>query len=134
MFSRGSKASNAGVVRSAKERTPSIISNGLQVTGSIVTDGDVHVDGIIDGDVTSRSLTVGEAAVVNGSVVCDAVRVAGKVNGEISSRVVELTRTARVIGDINHESLAREAGAYVQGICQIGRASCRERGWQYVEI
>jgi len=82
------------------------------------TDGDVQIDGIVDGDVESDLLTIGDSAVVNGCVVGEIIRVAGTVNGEITGRVVELTRTARVAGDINHHSLAIEAGAFVQGLCR----------------
>ena len=82
------------------------------------TDGDVQIDGVVDGDVESDLLTIGDTAVVNGCVVGEIIRVAGTVNGEITGRVVELTRTARIIGDINHHSLAIEAGAFVQGVCR----------------
>ena len=82
------------------------------------TDGDVQIDGVVDGDVESDLLTIGDSAVVNGCVVGEIIRVAGTVNGEITGRVVELTRTARVAGDINHHSLAIEAGAFVQGLCR----------------
>lgn len=82
------------------------------------TDGDVQIDGVVDGDVESVLLTIGGSAIVNGCVVAEIIRVAGTVNGEITGRVVELTRTARVAGDINHHSLAIEAGAFVQGLCR----------------
>ena len=82
------------------------------------TDGDVQIDGVVDGDVESDFLTIGDSAIVNGSIVGEVIRVAGTVNGEITGRVVELTRTARIAGDINHHSLAIEAGAFVQGLCR----------------
>ena len=72
----------------------------------------------MDGDVESNLLSIGDSATVNGCVVGEIIRVAGTVNGEITGRVVELTRTARVNGDINHLSLAIEAGAFVQGLCR----------------
>ena len=78
----------------------------------------MQVDGIVDGDVESNLLTIGDSATVNGCVVGEIIRVAGTVNGEITGRVVELTRTARITGDINHHSLAIEAGAFVQGLCR----------------
>ncbi len=78
----------------------------------------MQVDGIVDGDVESNLLTIGDSATVNGCVVGDIIRVAGTVNGEITGRVVELTRTARITGDINHHSLAIEAGAFAQGLCR----------------
>jgi len=97
---------------------PSNISADLHISGNMKTDGDVQIDGVVDGDVESVLLTIGDSAVVNGCVVGEIIRVAGTVNGEITGRVVELTRTARVAGDINHHSLAIEAGAFVQGLCR----------------
>ena len=101
-----------------KPKVPSIISAGLHIFGNMKADGDVQIDGVVDGDVESGSLTIGVSATVNGNVVGEIIRVAGTVNGDITGRVVELTLTARVTGDINHQSLAIEAGAFVQGLCR----------------
>ena len=90
----------------------------MRISGNLKTDGDVQVDGIVDGDVESNQLTIGDSATLNGCVVGELIRVAGTVNGEITGRVVELTRTARINGDINHHSLAIEAGAFIQGLCR----------------
>lgn len=101
-----------------KPRVPSIISADLRIRGNLKTDGDVQIDGIVDGDIETNLLTIGASATVNGTIVGEVIRVAGTVNGEITGRVVELTRTARITGDINHHSLAIEAGAFVQGLCR----------------
>lgn len=120
MFSKASNKSSTQVVPAGanKNHTPSIISANLRITGNLVTDGVIQLDGIVDGDVTSEDLTLGESAVINGSIEGNRVRVSGTVNGEISARNVELTRTAKVTGGINHTSLMIEAGAYVQGLCR----------------
>ncbi len=101
--------------RGGKSNAPSIISNNLKVTGNLNTDGDVQIDGEIDGDVNSKQITLGESGVVNGAIIADMARISGTVNGAITARVVELGRTARITGDINHFSLAIEPGAFVQG-------------------
>lgn len=97
---------------------PSIISSNMRVSGNLLSEGDVQIDGIIDGDICSLHLTVGENAVVNGSIIGERVRISGTVNGEITARVVELSSKARVTGDVNHDSLSIEAGAYLQGLCK----------------
>jgi cytoskeletal protein CcmA (bactofilin family) len=105
------KFSSAGVA-------PSIVSANLRVTGDLESEGDIQIDGHVEGDVRSNSVTVGEHAVVSGAIIAQTVHVAGTVKGQINGKTVELARTAKVTGDIVHESLAIEAGAFIQGLCR----------------
>lgn len=105
------RVSAAGVV-------PSIVSANLRVTGDLESEGDIQIDGMVEGDVRSTTVTVGEHAVVSGSIEADTVHVAGTVKGQINGKMVELARSAKVTGDIVHESLSIEAGAFVQGLCR----------------
>ncbi len=116
MFSK-SKRENAGSNLEIKEKNypPSILSKNLHITGNLETEGDIQIEGVIDGDVKSQLVTVGAAAVVNGAITGDTVRVDGTVNGQINARSVQLGKSAKVTGDIVHESLAVEAGAFVHG-------------------
>ena len=101
-----------------KSRSLSIISANLRISGNVTTDGVIQLDGVVDGDVVCDDLTLGESAVVNGSIQGSSIRISGTVNGEIAARNVEITRTAKVTGDISHTSLMIEAGAFVQGLCR----------------
>jgi cytoskeletal protein CcmA (bactofilin family) len=101
--------------KAGKSNVPSIISSNLTITGNIKTDGDVQIDGTIDGDVQSKQITLGENGIVNGAITADLARISGTVNGSITARVVELGRSAKITGDINHFSLAIEPGAFIQG-------------------
>ena len=69
-----------------KNHTPSIISANLRIAGNLVTDGVIQLDGIVDGDVNCDDLTLGESAVINGSIEGNRVRVSGTVNGENGDR------------------------------------------------
>lgn len=97
---------------------PSIVSVGLRIVGNLQSSGDIQVDGMVEGEVRSHMLTVGDSGVINGSIHADIVRIAGTVNGEITARVVGTLKTARITADINHESLSMEAGTYLQGQCR----------------
>jgi cytoskeletal protein CcmA (bactofilin family) len=97
---------------------PSIISADLKVTGDLVSDGDIQVDGVIEGDIQSRTVTVGEAAHVKGSISADTVRVCGSVSGQVKGTNVTLAKTAKVTGDILHQTLAIEPGAFLEGHCK----------------
>ncbi|MDP6405294.1 MAG: polymer-forming cytoskeletal protein [Alphaproteobacteria bacterium] len=93
---------------------PSIISANLHIVGTLKTEGEIQVDGTIEGDVSSQSLTVGEKAKVMGEIVAEEANIHGEVSGKIRARVLQLARTATVVGDIWHEVLAIESGAYIE--------------------
>lgn len=97
---------------------PSLISSNLQVVGNLKTEGEIQIDGVIDGDVACGKLMIGERATVNGEVVADNVEVRGTVEGRIRAKTVLLAKSARVTGDIWHDSLSIEAGAYLDGHCK----------------
>ena len=98
-----------------KTAIPSILSADLHVKGNLESGGDVQIDGAIDGDISSRTITVSETATVKGSIAAETARICGLVEGGITARTVTLARTARVLGDIAHQSLAIEAGAVFEG-------------------
>ena len=51
------------------------------VNGALAAGGDIQVDGKVQGDITSGSLTVGEKAVVEGEILAEEVIVRGKIVG-----------------------------------------------------
>ena len=101
-----------------KAAAPSLISADLRISGDLVSTGDIHVEGIVEGDIRSAMLTIGEGAEVRGAIVADSVRICGAVFGQIQAHRVELTRTAKVSGDIMHELLSIESGAFIEGHCR----------------
>jgi len=94
---------------------PSIVSEGLHIAGNLFSDGDVQVDGRVEGDVQGRNITVGATGTVVGKIIADEAMISGAVNGEIRARAVVLTRTAKVASDVTQESLSIEAGAVFEG-------------------
>ena len=97
---------------------PSIVAAGFQVKGDIVCDGDIQLDGRIEGTIKTHTLTIGATGEVRGEVTAERVRVLGKVYGPIKAKAVELGRSARVVGDIRYETLTVESEAQVDGHIQ----------------
>ncbi len=110
MFSRSNRAA---VARSAAGM--SFIGPDVVVTGNMEAQGDIHVDGRIDGDIRCAALTQGDSGRIAGGIVADQARIAGLVDGSIDTRELFLSRTARVTGDVAYQSLSIEAGAQVAG-------------------
>jgi cytoskeletal protein CcmA (bactofilin family) len=125
MFSKGSKSTGSAMPSVESTRgparsnaTPSIISADLRIVGDLASAGDIQIDGEVEGDIQSRTLTVGEGAQVKGSITAETVRVCGGVAGQIKATTVTLDKTAKVMGDILHTSLAIEPGAFLEGHCR----------------
>ena len=105
--------------RSKSEKTmPSIISKELVVRGEFTSQGDIQVDGTIEGDVKSVTLRIGDGGSVHGTIAAESVLVAGAVTGKIRSKAIVLARTARVEAELWVDSLAIEAGARFEGTCK----------------
>src|SRR6201999_969398 len=96
-------------------KVASLIAEGLTLEGGLIGDGELHLDGTIRGDLKVERLTIGETGMVEGSVTAEAIECRGRVTGAITAKQVHLHRTAHVDGDVTHEELAIEAGAYFQG-------------------
>jgi cytoskeletal protein CcmA (bactofilin family) len=90
----------------------------MRVVGDLISGGDVQVDGAIEGDISARSVTVSEGATAKGQITADKVLIRGEVQGQITADSVDLGRTARIIGDIVHNDLSIERGAYLEGQCR----------------
>ena len=75
--------------RTAAARSgPSIISADVKMTGTIVSQGELDINGQIEGDVRASALTVGETGAVKGEVVAESVVIRGTVEGRIRGRTV----------------------------------------------
>lgn len=121
MFSKAvkpEKTSDASVSATSERKAPkpaSLISQDLTLEGGIVGEGELHVDGVIRGDIRVGRLTLGDTGHIEGSVQAESVDIRGRIIGTITAKQVRLFGTAYVDGDITHEQLSVETGAFFQG-------------------
>src|SRR6476661_11029919 len=100
---------------SASKMVPSIIGEDLTIIGNVNSKGEIQVDGEIQGDIHCGSLLLGDKSQVMGSVIAEDIVVRGRVVGSIRGLRVTLQAQSHVEGDIFHQSLAIEQGAYFEG-------------------
>jgi len=112
--SLGPDSAQAGPRRSG-QKLASLIANDMTLEGNITGGGELQVDGTIKGDVRVERVTIGDTGQVDGGVFAEAVEVRGKVSGSITAKQVRLYGACHVDGDITHEQLAMETGAFFQG-------------------
>ncbi len=88
------------------------------VNGTLISTGDIQIDGRVEGDVHSVGLVIGEKARDpwrSPGRGCDGARQGG---GRIRAKKVLLAATSHVEGDILHEAFAVESGAFFEGNCR----------------
>lgn len=117
MFSKTNGKGN-GVSSGSGKGMPSIISTDFRVIGNVTSEGDVQLDGTVDGNLKAKSLVIGPTGAIRGEVKADKVQVQGSVTGPIRARTLEIAKTAKVAGDVYYESLTVETGAVIDGACK----------------
>jgi cytoskeletal protein CcmA (bactofilin family) len=93
----------------------SILSDDLTIEGDIVSEGEVHINGIVKGDVTARKVALGKDGAITGTVDADDAIIGGKLAGRLSATTAVLLGTARVSADITHVSLSIAPEAVFEG-------------------
>ena len=95
---------------------------GTSITGDVVSDGDIRVDGKVVGNMkVSGKLVIGEQGRVEGEVECKNAAIAGQLEGTLKvAQTLSLTASAKVQGKVQVEKLAVEPGAEINGSVTMG--------------
>lgn len=104
-----------------KQETKTIIGLGTIINGNIECEGNLAVEGVVNGDLkVEGDVIVGDSAKVMGNVSANMVSVGGVVEGNITSTgLLNILSTAKIEGDINVGGfIAAEGGIFV-GRCMM---------------
>jgi cytoskeletal protein CcmA (bactofilin family) len=99
----------------SNSKIPSIISPDVNIVGNVSSEGVIQLDGRIEGEINVRHLTVGIHGLVEGVICAEEAIIKGSVIGSVKAHKVILEKTAEVRGDIQHEVISIEAGAFIEG-------------------
>lgn len=104
-----------------KQDIETIIGPSVKLDGDFIGDGDIIVEGIVNGNIkTKKYLRIGENAVINAEIEAGDAYIAGIVNGNIKTQnKLEITNTAKIKGNIETSLLSIETGAIINGNCQM---------------
>ena len=99
------------------DEVETVVGPSVNVEGDFSSEGNIIVKGSVAGSVhTSRHLAVEQGAKIMANVRAGSAKIAGEVRGNMKIKdMLELTATARVMGDIDVKVLVIEAGALVMG-------------------
>ena len=94
-----------------------IIGAGVVLECKLSSNGNIRVDGAINGDITANgNVTVGETGEISGEVRAEVISIGGKVIGSINAKEKAVLESKSVLkGDIVTKILVVEAGAIFDG-------------------
>ncbi len=114
----------AFMTRNTEVETSSIntLGTGTTITGDIVTNGDIRINGTLHGSISSKGkIVIGPTGVVQGDISCSNADIFGTITGNVSaSELLALKASANIKGDLSAGKLAIEPGAAFTGGCQMG--------------
>ncbi len=100
-----------------------VIARGVKVEGNFVSQGDVVIEGDVNGQVSTNALlTVGSDAKLKAEISAEEAVIAGVIEGTVSvKKRLELRSTAKIKGDISCETITVESGASLNGKMSVGQ-------------
>ncbi len=112
---------NANLVTPAQSRedddVETVVGPSVHVEGDLSSSGNILVKGMVSGNVnTTKHLTVEPGAKIVANVHAGSAKVSGEIKGNVKIKdSLELTSSARILGDISVKVLTVEPGAVLYG-------------------
>ena len=108
--------------------TINLISNGTEITGDVKSNGDIRIDGLLTGNLTTKGkVVIGPTGKVKGEVYCKNSEASGTVDGRICvSQLLTLKTDSKISGDIITFKLSIEPGAKFTGNCKMSESENNE--------
>lgn len=99
-----------------------IINEGTLIKGDITANGDIRIDGELNGNINARGrLVIGPKGKVEGKIDCNNIEVSGYIKGKITvSELLTMKSSARIYGDVIAGKLSVEPGSLFTGTCAMG--------------
>lgn len=102
-----------------------VIAKGTKIVGDYTSEGDLRIDGIIDGNVKTKGrVVIGRTGEIKGTLEGANAHVEGKFSGKIQlSGTLTLKESAHIEGEVHTQKLSTEPGATFNVTCNMGSVS-----------
>jgi cytoskeletal protein CcmA (bactofilin family) len=122
-FKRSKKPNGRGTEVVPPPSDATFISRDMVVDGNLKCDGELHVDGRVNGSIRAHVCLIDANANVTGDISADTVYIYGEVNGPVDAATVHIYASAHVRGDVTNDTISIENGAVIHGSIRNGRSN-----------
>ncbi len=97
------------------------ITSGSKIIGTIIADGDIRIDGTVEGEMQcAGKVVIGEKGLVKGTIACQNAEIMGALDGKIvNSQTLALRSSGKIKGEVQTQTLIVEPNAQFNGSCTM---------------
>ena len=104
-----------------KNSTISIIGEGIDFSGEINTEGNIHIDGIMKGLIKANEVVIGPTGDFDGEIIANNFIINGKVKGKFTIGNLHVRKDGLLQGRAKYEILLVDSGGRIQGELGIAK-------------
>ncbi len=94
------------------------INAHTKIKGSIVSHSKIHVSGMVEGDLTAKTVHIDEKATCVGTITSDLSIISGQFDGEVITKHIQVKSTAQLHGKIKQKTIEVDEGAKIDAMIQ----------------
>ncbi len=93
----------------------SVFANDLHIKGNVTSKGDIQLNGVVDGELSARTLWLEKDSSIRGPAIAEKVVIGGNIDCNVYGDSVKLKSSANVQSDVVSNSLSVDEEAYFDG-------------------
>ena len=105
----------------SNNNTLTIIGEGIDFSGEVNTEGNIHIDGIMRGAIKAQEVVVGPKGDFDGEITADILIVNGNIKGKFNIKNLQVRKNGVLQGKIKYEVIIVEAGGKILGELGINK-------------
>ena len=105
----------------SKGNSLSIITQGIDFTGEVNTEGDIHLDGNMKGTIKANEVVIGINGFFEGEIIANVLIVSGKIKGKFNIKNLHIRKDGTLSGKAKYLNVTIESGGKVLGELGLGK-------------
>ena len=100
-----------------------IIGEGIDFSGEVNTEGNIHVDGLMKGNIKAQEVVVGPKGDFDGEITADILIVNGNIKGKFNIKNLHVRKNGVLQGKIKYDVIIVESGGKILGELGVNKQS-----------
>ena len=108
-------------VNKSKGSSLSIITQGIDFTGEVNTEGDIHLDGNMKGLIKANEVVIGPNGSFDGEIISNILIVSGNIKGKFNIKNLHIRKDGTLSGKAKYLIVTIDSGGKVLGELGLGK-------------